>query len=251
MRATVLHALLSSAVTLAALLSAALAPISASAVSPAPAEGKRGMVVTTQRLASEVGIKILEAGGNAVDAAVAVGYALAVVDPCCGNIGGGGFMTIRLADGRAVFVNFREKAPLKASRDMYLDAKGEVVPGRSTRGYLAIGVPGTVLGLDTALKKYGTMSRDAVMAPSIFSTRRRGASPKSRTSQRSSSRAAALISPATGWCRRISPRHSSASRRTDPTPSTRDLWPTPSSRRARLMAASSRRRISLDMTSRS
>ncbi|HXE77817.1 MAG TPA: gamma-glutamyltransferase, partial [Rhodanobacter sp.] len=106
------------------------------------------MVVTAQHLASEVGLRILKDGGNAIDAAVAVGYALAVVDPCCGNIGGGGFMTLHLADGRNVFINFRERAPLRASRDMYLDAAGNVVPGLSTRGYLAVGVPGTVLGLD-------------------------------------------------------------------------------------------------------
>lgn len=139
----------------------------AHAVSPPPAYGRHGMVVTTQHLATEVGLKILKEGGNAIDAAVAVGYTLAVVDPCCGNIGGGGFMTLHLADGRNIFVNFRERAPLKATRDMYLDAKGNVVPGRSTRGYLAVGVPGTVMGLDTVLREYGTMTRQQVMAPAI------------------------------------------------------------------------------------
>jgi len=137
------------------------------AVSPPPAYGEHGMVVTSQHLASQVGLQILQQGGNAVDAAVAVGYALAVVDPCCGNLGGGGFMTLHLADGRNVFVNFRERAPLKASRDMYLDATGNVLPERSTRGYLAVAVPGTVLGLDTVLKQYGTMSRKQVMEPAI------------------------------------------------------------------------------------
>jgi gamma-glutamyltranspeptidase/glutathione hydrolase len=151
----------------AGLLLAAAVPLPAGAVSPPPVEAHHGLVVTTQHLASEVGVEILKAGGNAVDAAVAVGYALAVTDPCCGNIGGGGFMTIHLADGRDVFVNFREKAPLKATRDMYLDASRNIVPGRSTRGYLAVGVPGTVLGLDTALAKYGTMKRAQVMAPAI------------------------------------------------------------------------------------
>ena len=145
----------------------ALPAADALAVSPPPVEAQHAMVVTVQHLATEAGLDILHQGGNAIDAAVAVGYALAVVDPCCGNIGGGGFMTIRLADGKEVFVNFREKAPLKASRDMYLDAAGAVVPGRSTRGYLAVGVPGTVLGLETVLKKYGTMSRAQVMAPAI------------------------------------------------------------------------------------
>jgi len=137
------------------------------AVYPPPVYARHGMVVTAQHLASRVGLEILKEGGNAVDAAVAVGYALAVVHPCCGNIGGGGFMLIHLADGRNTFLNFREKAPLKASRNMYLDKQGNVIKGASTRGYLAIGVPGTVLGLETALKRYGTMSRAQVMAPAI------------------------------------------------------------------------------------
>jgi gamma-glutamyltranspeptidase / glutathione hydrolase len=125
------------------------------------------MVVSEQHLASQAGIDVLKAGGNAVDAAVAVGYALAVVDPCCGNIGGGGFMLIRMHDGRERFIDFREKAPLRAMRDMYLDAQGNVVPGRSVRGWLAIGVPGTVMGLDRALSEYGTLQRAQVMAASI------------------------------------------------------------------------------------
>ena len=121
-----------------------------------------GMVVSEQKVASTVGADILRAGGNAVDAAVAVGYALAVVNPCCGNIGGGGFMTIHLANGQNIFINFREKAPFKATRDMFLNN-----PDATTSGYLAVGVPGTVLGLDTALQKYGTMTRKQVMAPAI------------------------------------------------------------------------------------
>ncbi|WP_305075017.1 gamma-glutamyltransferase [Propionivibrio sp.] len=130
-------------------------------------EARNGMVVSSQHLASKVGVEILKAGGNAVDAAVAVGYAQAVVNPCCGNIGGGGFMTIHLADGRDVFLNFREKAPTASSANMYLDAAGSVVKNASLYGYLAVGVPGTVLGLDTALKKYGTLGREKVMAPAI------------------------------------------------------------------------------------
>ncbi len=139
----------------------------ARAVYPPPVTASHGMVVTAQHLASRVGLAVLRKGGNAVDAAVAVGYALAVVHPCCGNLGGGGFMLIHLANGDNTFLNFREKAPLKASRDMYLDDSGNVIPGASTRTYKAVGVPGTVLGLDTALKKYGTMTRQQVMAPAI------------------------------------------------------------------------------------
>jgi gamma-glutamyltranspeptidase/glutathione hydrolase len=129
------------------------------------------MIVTEQRLASQAGLDVLRAGGNAVDAAVAVGYALAVVDPCCGNIGGGGFMLIRLHDGRERFIDFREKAPLRASRGMYLDAQGNVVPNRSRKGWLAIGVPGTVMGLERARAEYGTMSRAALLAPAIHLAR--------------------------------------------------------------------------------
>lgn len=127
----------------------------------------KGVVVTTQHEASKVGLQILKQGGNTIDAAVAVGYALAVTDPCCGNIGGGGFMTVRFANGKFTFINFREKAPLAATADMYLDDQGKVVSGHSTKGYLAVGVPGTVKGLDYALRKYGTMNRQQVMAPAI------------------------------------------------------------------------------------
>ncbi|MGE0258109.1 MAG: gamma-glutamyltransferase [Alphaproteobacteria bacterium] len=125
------------------------------------------MVVSAHRLASEIGADILKAGGNAVDAAVAVGYALAVVDPCCGNIGGGGFMLIRFADGRRTVIDFREKAPRAARRDMYLDKSGEVRRDASLTGYLAAGVPGTVMGLDRALRQYGRLDRARVMAPAI------------------------------------------------------------------------------------
>jgi gamma-glutamyltranspeptidase/glutathione hydrolase len=115
-------------------------------------EAKNGMVVTSQHLASQVGVDILKMGGNAIDAAVAVGYAQAVVNPCCGNIGGGGFMTVHLANGKDTFINFRETAPAAASANMYLDADGNVKKGASLYGYLAAGVPGTVLGLDTVQK---------------------------------------------------------------------------------------------------
>lgn len=125
------------------------------------------MVVTSQHLASQVGVDILKLGGNAIDAAVAVGYAQAVVNPCCGNIGGGGFMTVHLAEGTDTFINFRETAPAAASANMYLDAEGNVKKGASLYGYLAAGVPGTVLGMETARQKYGKLSREQVMGPAI------------------------------------------------------------------------------------
>ncbi|MEI7188178.1 gamma-glutamyltransferase [Dickeya dianthicola] len=137
------------------------------AVSIPAVEAKSGMVVTSQHLASQVGVDILKMGGNAIDAAVAVGYAQAVVNPCCGNIGGGGFMTIHLADGKDTFINFRETAPAAASANMYLDAEGKVKKDASLYGYLAAGVPGTVLGLETAREKYGKLTRSQVMTPAI------------------------------------------------------------------------------------
>lgn len=134
----------------------------------APAtEAQHGMVVTSQDLATKVGLAILKQGGNAIDAAVAVGYAEAVVNPCCGNIGGGGFMTIHLADGKDTFINFREMAPAAASANMYQDANGNLVKGASLYGWLASGVPGTVLGMETARQKYGKLTREQVMAPAI------------------------------------------------------------------------------------
>jgi len=149
-----------------AILSASLTGI-AHAVSPPALEAKQGMVVSSQYLASDVGVQILKQGGNAIDAAVAVGYAQAVVNACCGNIGGGGFMTIHLADGKDTFINFREKAPAAASADMYLDKDGSVKPGASLHGYLAVGVPGTVAGFDHAQRKYGKLTRAQVLAPAI------------------------------------------------------------------------------------
>ncbi|AUR30619.1 gamma-glutamyltransferase [Morganella morganii] len=148
------------------LLSLLLSPQLYAASEPA-AEVRNGMVVSSQHLASQAGADILKAGGNAVDAAVAVGYAQAVVNPCCGNIGGGGFMTLHLADGKNIFINFRETAPASASADMYLDKDGNLIKDASLYGYLAAGVPGTVKGLDYALEKYGTMKREQVMAPAI------------------------------------------------------------------------------------
>jgi gamma-glutamyltranspeptidase/glutathione hydrolase len=144
-----------------------LATVSVNAASTRPVAAERGMVVSAQHLATEVGVNVLKHGGNAVDAAVAVGYALAVVYPAAGNLGGGGFMTIRFADGRRTFLDFRERAPRAATRDMYLDKDGKVIDGLSTTGWLAVGVPGTVSGLEYARKKYGTMTRAALIDPAI------------------------------------------------------------------------------------
>jgi gamma-glutamyltranspeptidase / glutathione hydrolase len=137
------------------------------AASVAPVGGEHGMVVTAHQLATKVGVDVLKRGGNAVDAAVAVGYAMAVVYPAAGNLGGGGFMTIQLADGRKTFLDFRETAPLAATPNMYLDSAGNVIKGASTKGHLAVGVPGSVAGLEYAREKYGTRSRGALIAPAI------------------------------------------------------------------------------------
>ena len=125
------------------------------------------MVVTVQHNASDAGVEILKQGGNAVDAAVAVGFALAVTYPAAGNLGGGGFMLIRDKHGRTHFLDYREKAPAAASRDMYLDEHGNVVPGMSLVGYKASGVPGSVAGLTYAQKHYGRLTLAQDMAPAI------------------------------------------------------------------------------------
>ena len=129
--------------------------------------GENGLVVTTQPLADLAGQQILDNGGNAIDAAVAVGYALAVVHPQAGNIGGGGFAVIHTADGKDYALDFREMAPGAATRDMYLDAEGNVVPLASTRTYLAAGIPGTVAGMSAMLDRFGTKSLAEVMASAI------------------------------------------------------------------------------------
>ena len=139
----------------------------AGGASLAPVAAENGMVVSAHQLATRAGVDVLKDGGNAVDAAVAVGYTLAVVYPAAGNLGGGGFMTIQLADGRRSFLDFREKAPLAATRDMYLGPDGNVVKGASVLGHLAVGVPGSVSGMEAALAKYGTMKRAQLIAPAI------------------------------------------------------------------------------------
>ena len=128
--------------------------------------GERSMVSSNSDLATEAGVEILKSGGNSVDAAVAVGFALAVTYPFAGNIGGGGFMVIRMADGRTAALDYREVAPLAATRNMFVDSLGKLTD-RSVVGHLASGVPGAVAGLDAALQRFGTMTLAQVMAPAI------------------------------------------------------------------------------------
>ncbi|OKO87496.1 gamma-glutamyltranspeptidase [Bradyrhizobium sp. NAS80.1] len=152
----------------AAITSVSLVTFSpARAASVAPVAAENGMVVSAQHLATQVGVDVLKRGGNAVDAAVAVGYTLAVAYPAAGNLGGGGFMTIQLADGRKTFLDFRETAPKNATANMYLDKDGNVIKGISTKGHLAVGVPGSVSGMEYAREKYGTMKRADLIAPAI------------------------------------------------------------------------------------
>lgn len=131
-----------------------------------PARARHGMVVADEPLAADVGVAVLKSGGNAVDAAVAVGFALAVTHPYAGNLGGGGFMLVRFADGRSTFIDFRERAPEKASRDMYLDAQGNPTQD-SVDGWRAVGVPGSVRGFELAQSKYGSQKWSALIAPAI------------------------------------------------------------------------------------
>jgi gamma-glutamyltranspeptidase/glutathione hydrolase len=166
-----LRKLLASALCFALLLS--LAPATArfdptqpvQAASRPPVRGKHGMVSSVSEIASQVGVDVLKRGGNAVDAAVAVGLALAVVWPSAGNLGGGGFMVIRLANGKATAIDYREMGPAVAHRNVYLDEKGEYIKESSTYGHRAAGVPGTVAGLAYALEKYGTMKWADVAEP--------------------------------------------------------------------------------------
>jgi len=132
-----------------------------------PTRAPNAMVVSIHHSASDAGVEILKQGGNAVDAAVAVGFALAVVYPAAGNIGGGGFMLIRDKHGKTHFLDYREKAPAAASRDMYLDSQGDVIPNMSLVGYKASGVPGSVAGLTYAEKHYGKLTLAQDMAPAI------------------------------------------------------------------------------------
>src|SRR5580704_194516 len=132
-----------------------------------PTHAPHAMVASVHELASQAGVEIMQAGGNAVDAAVATGFALAVVYPEAGNIGGGGFLLLRTARGEVHFIDYREKAPAAATENMYLDAQGNVIPDLSVVGYKAVGVPGSVAGLVYAEKKYGKLTLAQVMAPAI------------------------------------------------------------------------------------
>jgi gamma-glutamyltranspeptidase/glutathione hydrolase len=152
-------------VTAAVLLALSLLPSPARAASREPVRGRHAMVATTHELATAVGVDVLKRGGNAVDAAVAVALALAVVYPVAGNLGGGGFMLVRTKDGRATAIDYREVAPAAATSGMYLDAKGDLLPDASTVGYRAAGVPGTPAGLALALEKYGTMKWADLVEP--------------------------------------------------------------------------------------
>jgi len=153
-----------------AILSIALAVVAAfpfKSASKAPVRARNGMVVSAEAFASKAGVEVLKKGGNAVDAAVAVGFALAVTHPSAGNLGGGGFMLIRLHDGQAVCIDYRERAPLAARENSYLDKTGAVVPKANTEGYRASGVPGTVAGLCLASSRYGRLPLREVVQPAI------------------------------------------------------------------------------------
>lgn len=159
-------------VSIAALASLSMAGSQlAQAAAPPPPGATNGMVVTAHRLATDAGVKVLKQGGNAIDAAITVAYALAVTFPEAGNIGGGGFMTIRLADGSVSFIDFRESAPAAATATMFQDKAGNVISGLSVRGHLAAGIPGTVAGLELARAKFGTRPRGVLMAPAISMAR--------------------------------------------------------------------------------
>jgi len=132
-----------------------------------PVHAPHAIVVSVHELASRAGVEVLRAGGNAVDAAVATGFALAVVHPQAGNIGGGGFMLVRMADGKVHFIDYRERAPAAATANMYLDAQGNVIQDASVVGYKSIGVPGSVAGMVYAEKTYGKLTLAQVMAPAI------------------------------------------------------------------------------------
>jgi len=161
-------ALLACAITASsALIAQQTAPAALPYRGEQPVRARHGMVVSVHHLAADAGLGILEEGGNAIDAAVATGFALAVVNPAAGNIGGGGFMLIRDHSGKTIFLDYREKAPLAATQNMYLDANGNVIPGASVLGVRSIATPGSVAGLVYAERTYGRLGLKRVMAPAI------------------------------------------------------------------------------------
>jgi len=149
------------------LLAVLVALASPGMASTQPVHAPHAIVVSVHELSSRAGLEIMQAGGNAIDAAVATGFALAVVHPLAGNLGGGGFMLIRLADGRTHFIDYREKAPAAATANMYLDRQGNVIENASVVGYKAIAVPGSVAGMACAEKEYGKLTLGQVLAPAI------------------------------------------------------------------------------------
>ena len=159
-------------------LSLAVLPLEATAQTAQPVRAGTGMVVSQHWLASEVGRDVLAAGGNAIDAAIATGFALAVVHPTAGNIGGGGFMVVRFPNGQTTAIDFREKAPLAASPGMWLDDKGEYSSDVHHRSAKSVGVPGTVAGFDRAHKLYGHMSWQRLVSPPWRSQRTDSSSAK-------------------------------------------------------------------------
>ena len=224
-------------------LAIALVAAGAPLVAAQPVRARHGMVVAREVHATRAGVQILQAGGNAVDAAVAVGFALAVTHLSAGNLGGGGFMLLRMADGRTAFLDFRESAPAAASRNMYLDAAGKATE-ESMTGYRASGVPGTVRGLEYAAKHYGRKPWAELMKPALdlasggftlswaqAESLRTAAPGLSRfpESNRIFLRNGRYYEPASAWCSRNSRGRSNAFRARAPTISTREkrrvCWP--------------------------
>src|SRR5258707_9616477 len=155
-------------ILIASLLTVSLGSITTHAASREPVRARHGIVASTNEVASNVGVDIMKRGGNAVDAAIAVAFALAVTHPAAGNLGGGGFMMIRLKDGRTTAIDYREMAPAAATHNIYLDKDGKVLEGDggAVERYPAAGVPGTVRGMEVALRKYGShrLTRAQVVA---------------------------------------------------------------------------------------
>ncbi len=148
-------------------ISFSLLELQAASYPPIKDPNGSGLAMSSSTYCTKIGKDVLDSDGNAIDSAVAIGYCLAVVHPAAGNIGGGGFALIHLANGENVALDFRERAPLKATKNMYLDKNGNPIPNASTIGYLSAGVPGTVKGMSAMLDKYGTKKLATLIAPAI------------------------------------------------------------------------------------